>query len=878
MRSDNPPIIHLEDYRPSDFLIDRVDLDVRLHPTETRVSAVLALRPNPAGLSDAPLVLHGDELTLLGLAVDGRAVPAGDFAATSEGLVIPSPPRRPFTLAIETQIDPSANTKLMGLYRSGGTYCTQCEAEGFRRITYFLDRPDVLAVYTTRIEGAREEAPVLLGNGNPIEAGVVAGTDRHYAIWYDPFPKPSYLFAVVGGRLGRIGKTFTTASGRPVEIAVYVEPGKEERAAYSLDALERSMRWDERVFGREYDLDVFNIVAVSDFNMGAMENKGLNIFNDKYVLASPEIATDADYANIEAIIAHEYFHNWTGNRITCRDWFQLCLKEGLTVFRDQEFSSDERSRAVHRISEVKTLRARQFSEDAGPLAHPVRPTEYREINNFYTATVYEKGAEIVRMLRTLIGEAEFRRGMDLYFERCDGSAATVEDFLQAFAEVTGRDLSHFAQWYAQSGTPHLSVDGSYDASERTYRLEFSQTTPPTPGQPSKDPMVIPIALGLVAVDGASMTASSPRVGPDGVFVLDRANDSLLFDNVGSRPVPSVLRGFSAPVRVALSLSDEDLIALLRHDTDPFNRWEASQTVAMRLLVRASRSATPIGDAADRLAAALLAFLVTDAGHDLAFTALVLQLPSEAEVAQEIRTDVDPDAIHRARMELRSTVGAHLADALVQLRERLADGGPYKPDAASAGRRALRNQALDLIAAADEELGTRLAREQFETSSNMTDRLASLGTLALLPGEPRAQALARFADLYRDEPLVLDKWFAIQATIPEADALDRIRALMQHPAFTKANPNRIRAVVGSFSLNNPTQFHRPDGAGYDFLADMVLDLDRSNPQVAARLLTAFGTWRTMERTRRTRAEQALRRIVDAPSLSPDVADIAQRSLG
>src|SRR5215204_6603814 len=589
MRSDNPPIIRLDEYRPSDFLIDRVDLDIRLHATQTRVSAVLALRPNPAGSPDAPLVLDGDELTLLAAALDGRAIPAGDFAATAQGLVIPSPPRRPFTLSLETQIDPAANTKLMGLYRSGGTYCTQCEAEGFRRITYFLDRPDVLAVYTTRIEASREEAPVLLGNGNRVEAGVIGGTDRHYAIWHDPFPKPSYLFALVGGRLGRIGKTFTTATGRPVEIAVYVEPGKESRAAYALDALERSMRWDERVFGREYDLDAFNVVAVSDFNMGAMENKGLNIFNDKYVLASPDTATDMDYASIEAIIAHEYFHNWSGNRATCRDWFQLCLKEGLTVFRDQEFSSDMRSRPVHRISEVKTLRARQFPEDGGPLAHPVRPTQYREINNFYTATVYEKGAEIVRMLKTLIGEADFRRGMDLYFERCDGATATIEDFLQAFADVTGKDLSHFAKWYEQAGTPRVAATGQYDEAGRTYRLDLAQATPPTPGQPTKEPVVIPVALGLVALDGQRMQPRCNRVNAGGVFVLDSAADSITFHDVPSRPVPSLFRGFSAPVKVALDLSDDDLLALLRHDSDPFNRWQAAQTVAMRFLVRAGRT-------------------------------------------------------------------------------------------------------------------------------------------------------------------------------------------------------------------------------------------------------------------------------------------------
>ncbi|MFL5075259.1 MAG: aminopeptidase N, partial [Microvirga sp.] len=571
MRTETPQIVRLEDYRPSDFLIDRVELDIRLHPTETRILATLAIRPNPKGRKEAPLELDGDELRLVALSVDGRAASAADYAATPQSLTIPRPPARPFTLTIETAVNPSANTKLMGLYRSGGVYCTQCEAEGFRRITYFLDRPDVLAVYTTRLEGDRDTEPLLLGNGNPVEAGGVAGTNRHYAVWHDPFPKPSYLFAIVGGALGTVAKTFTTTSGRNVEIAVHVEPGKESRADYALDALERAMRWDEETFGREYDLDVFNVVAVSDFNMGAMENKGLNIFNDKYVLASPETATDTDYAHIEAIIAHEYFHNWTGNRVTCRDWFQLCLKEGLTVFRDQEFSSDERSRPVHRIAEVKTLRARQFLEDSSPLAHPVRPTQYREINNFYTATVYEKGAEIVRMLKTIIGDDDFRRGMDLYFERCDGTAAAVEDFLRAFADVTGRDLSHFARWYEQSGTPRVKVKGHYDPDARTYRLDLAQSTPPTPGQAKKEAMAIPVALGLVAHDGSAMSASCDRVDQRGVFLFDKPEDSITFTGVASLPVPSLFRGFSAPVKLSLDLPNEELLVLLRHDTDSFNR-------------------------------------------------------------------------------------------------------------------------------------------------------------------------------------------------------------------------------------------------------------------------------------------------------------------
>jgi aminopeptidase N len=878
MRTDTPQIVRLEDYRPSDFLIDRVDLDIRLHPTETRITATLAMRPNPQGQAGAPLVLDGDELQLVALALDGRALAPADYAATPQSLTLLSPPPRPFTLTIETQVNPSANTKLMGLYRSNGVYCTQCEAEGFRRITYFLDRPDVLAVYTTRIEGERESEPVLLGNGNPVEHGEIAGTSRHYAVWHDPFPKPAYLFAVVGGKLGKVAKRFTTMSGRELEIAIHVEPGKEPRAGYALDALERSMRWDEEVFGREYDLEVFNVVAVSDFNMGAMENKGLNIFNDKYVLASPETATDMDYAAIEAIIAHEYFHNWSGNRVTCRDWFQLCLKEGLTVFRDQEFSSDMRSRPVHRISEVKTLRARQFAEDAGPLAHAVRPRQYREINNFYTATVYEKGAEIVRMLKTLIGEADFRRGMDLYFERNDGKAATVEDFLQAFAEVSGRDLSHFARWYEQAGTPRVAASGHYDEASRTYRLDLAQATPSTPGQATKEPVVIPVALGLVALDGAPMQPRCNRVNADGVFVLDRAADSITFHDVPSRPVPSLFRGFSAPVKLSLDLSDDELLALMRHDSDPFNRWQSAQTVAMRFLVRGATSTASEARAVAKLAHALGAFLDRDAIADPAFAALVLTLPSEAEIAQEIGTEVDPSAVFAAREAARATIGRELAPKLDALLPALKTTGPYSPDAASAGRRSLRQTALHLRAAGDSRRGLDLSEEEYRTADNMTVRLGALSVAASLPPSNRREALFEdFRRRYRDEPLILDKWFSIQATMPEDDTLERVKALTGDPAFSMSNPNRVRALIGAFAMANATQFHRPDGAGYDFVADAVLELDGSNPQVAARLLTAFGTWKTMEAGRRAKAEGALRRIAAAPSLSPDVSDIVQRSL-
>ena len=873
MRTDTPIVTKLSDYRPSDYLADTVSLDIHLHPSATRIATETAFRPNPAGRAGAPLRLDGDELVLVGAELDGQPLPPDAFEASPQGFTLLVPPRRPFRLTILTEVDPSANTKLMGLYRSSGIYCTQCEADGFRRITYALDRPDVMSVYTTRIEAEESEAPTLLGNGNLVEAGPVERSSRHYAVWHDPHPKPGYLFAVVGGRLGKVAKPYVTAGGREVEIAVHVEPGKEARAAYALDALERSMRWDERVFGREYDLDVFNVVAVSDFNMGAMENKGLNIFNDKYVLASPDTATDIDYANVEAIIAHEYFHNWTGNRITCRDWFQLCLKEGLTVFRDQEFSSDERSRAVHRIGEVRTLRARQFSEDAGPLAHPVRPSQYREINNFYTATVYEKGAEIVRMLKTLLGEADFAAGMTRYFETCDGTAATVEDFLAAFAAVSGRDLSRFAKWYEQAGTPVVSATGTYDAEARTYSLDLTQATEPTPGQDTKIPMTLTVALGLVFPSGNGSNATCESLRPDGVFLMEGESASLLFEGVAERPVPSLFRNLSAPVKLKLDLPDEDLLVLLRHDVDPFNRWQASQTIAMRLLT---------GDALDDAALAawadaLGAFLDREAERDPAFAALMLSVPGETEIAQEIERDVDPQAIHARLKALRARVGQVLGPRLERLAAPQASEPVYSPDAASAGRRWIRNTALDLFAAGDPERGLQLAGMRFAGAANMTDRLASLATISRIPGRVRDDTLAAFETGCADEPLLLDKWFTVQATIPEADTLDRVRELMRHPGFSLGNPNRVRALIGSFALSNPTQFNRPDGAGYDFLAENALALNESNPQVSARLLTAFSSWRRMEPVRRGKAEQALRRIAGVPNLSPDVSDIVARSL-
>lgn len=876
MRTDTPTITYLENYRPSDYLIDSVELDISLHETETRVRSKLSMRPNPAGGPGAALVLDGDELVLTAIELNGAPLEADRYEVTPQSLTISHAPSEPFVLMLETLLNPSTNTKLMGLYRSSGVYCTQCEADGFRRITYFLDRPDVMSVYTTRLEAEIGDAPILLGNGNPTEKGEIEGTGRHFSIWYDPFPKPAYLFAVVGGHLDRVGKDFTTMTGRSVEIAVYGETGKAERAHYALDALERSMRWDEDVFGREYDLDVFNVVAVSDFNMGAMENKGLNIFNDKYVLASGNVATDSDYAGIEAVIAHEYFHNWTGNRITCHDWFQLCLKEGLTVFRDQEFSSDQRSRAVHRISEIKTLRSRQFPEDAGPLAHPVRPSQYREINNFYTATVYEKGAEIVRMLKTLIGDDAFRRGMDIYFDRCDGTAATVEDFIAAFEQSSGRDLAHFARWYAQAGTPRVTVKGHYDAEKHTYRLNFNQLTSPTPGQEIKEPMVIPVTLGLVTEAGET-AFKCDRLDERGVFTFDKAEDSILFTGLLQEPTPSIFRDFSAPVKISLDLDNSKLLTLLRHDSDAFNRWQSAQTVASRILVRMI-AGEECSVETQCFIEALHNFLRSEASRDPAFAALVLMLPGENDIAQEIARDIDPDRIFSCRNQLRRQLATQLSVTLKDLYGKLQNTSHYTPDASSASRRSLANLALDLIACANSAEGEKLAATQFACATNMTDRLAALSVLSHIPGETRENALIRFSQDNREEPLAIDKWFALQAAIPETGVLERMERLMEHPAFSLSNPNRVRSVVGSFSMANSTQFHRIDGKGYAFLADIILKLDAINPQIAARLMTAFGPWRTMEAGRRRHAEHELRRIASEPDLSRDTSDIVQRTIG
>jgi len=880
MRTEQALPVRLENYRPPDWLVETVELDVSLHPIATKVRATLKMSPNPRAGAPAPIVLDGDGLTLTSLKLDGSEMPSDSYVATPDRLTIVQPPAGACYLQIETLVDPSANTQLMGLYRSNGTYCTQCEAEGYRRITYFPDRPDVMSIYTTRIEAEKSEAPVLLSNGNLMESGDVPGTTRHFAAWHDPFPKPAYLFALVGGDLGCVEDKFVTVSGREVTLRIYVEHGKEDRCGWAMDSLKRSMRWDEETYGREYDLDIFMIVAVSDFNMGAMENKGLNVFNDKLVLASPETATDADYASIEAVIAHEYFHNWTGNRITCRDWFQLCLKEGLTVFRDQEFSSDQRSRPVKRIADVRALRAHQFVEDAGPLAHPVRPSVYNEISNFYTATVYEKGAEVVRMLKVLLGPGGFRKGLDLYFTRHDGEAATVDQFVECFADANNADLTQFMRWYAQAGTPEVTASGHYDAAAQSYRLDLAQTVPATPGQPHKQPMVIPLALGLVGRDGRDMSLSLDGGRPvvRGVVTLTQAAQSFEFTGVHEQPALSLNRGFSAPIKLTSNVSGEDLQFLAAHDSDPFNRWQAVQTLANTLLIENTATIRGGGEPReDPGLTAALAALLEDPNLEPAFVALVLALPSENDLAREIGRDIDPNAIFRSRAWLRAALSGRLAPALRETYRRLDDGSPFSPDAASAGRRALKNACLDLVAAAGAASAIALSARQYHQATNMTDRMAALATLSLYPVPERQAALDDFYRRYSGNPLVIDKWFALQATIPDPATLDRVKALMAHAAFSIANPNRVRALIGSFVQMNPTQFNRADGAGFEFLADTALALDAKNPQVSARITTAFRSWQALEPGRRARAEAALRRISAAPNLSRDLRDIVDRSL-
>jgi aminopeptidase N len=872
MREASAPV-RLVDYRPHPYVIDAVSLDFTLEPHATRVKAVSQVRRREA--APAPLALDGAKLKLERIAIDGEALPTTAYIIEAERLVILDAPAA-FSLEIETLIDPAGNTALEGLYTSGGRFCTQCEAEGFRKITYFIDRPDNLARYTVRMSADKAAYPTLLSNGDPIEQGDLAD-GRHYAVWRDPHPKPSYLFALVAGAFDSVYDHFVTQSGRQITLGIHVDPGDGGRVAYAMDSLKRSMRWDEEVFAREYDLDVFNIVAVRDFNFGAMENKGLNIFNAAYVLADPETATDFDFEAIESIVAHEYFHNWTGNRITCRDWFQLSLKEGLTVFRDQEFSADQRSRPVQRIKEVKRLRARQFPEDAGPLAHPVRPEAYQKIDNFYTATVYEKGAEVIRMMKALIGAEAFDRGIQLYFDRHDGQACTVEQWLACFVEASGQDLSHFAHWYSQAGTPRVEQTGEYDPQARTFTLSLRQTTPPTPGQPDKRPLPIPLRVGLISADGARLAAGigEERVArEEHALVLNEAEQRFVFTGVVKPPIAAVLRGYSAPVILTNDLSEADRLAQMAHEPDAFTRWEAGQDLARSLLF-ARAAGTPRPASEDAFAEALSKELARSA-KDPAFTALALRLPDTAELVQTAATP-DPEALFAAREELRSRLSEALSRDLEATLERPLPQAEAV-DAAAAGARAVFAAALDLYAAVGESAHATLKRS-FDHAATMTESMAALEAMASSPTANAvfAQCLEAFYARWRSQPLIIDKWFGVQAAAPHG-GMTLAEKLREHPEFTLRNPNRVRALISTFALRNVRAFHSADGSGYRFVGEAIAAVDRANPALAARLAGAFESWKRFDLARQAQARAVLEGLAGGSAVSKNLAEVLGRTLG
>jgi len=882
MLRENPQPIYLKDYRPPRFLIDSVELRFELDDADTRVQAQLELRRNPAAdPGDGALRLDGEQLELQRIALDGTELAETAYRIDDEGLTLPQVPDR-FRLETEVLIHPAANTALEGLYRSGPMLCTQCEAEGFRKITYYLDRPDVMSRFRTTLVGEKARYPVLLANGNPLETKELED-GRHQATWDDPFPKPCYLFALVAGDLQKVEDSYTTASGKAVELAIYVELQNLDKCGHAMRSLKKAMAWDEQEYGREYDLDVYNIVAVNDFNMGAMENKGLNIFNSKYVLARADTATDRDFQGIEGVIAHEYFHNWTGNRITCRDWFQLSLKEGFTVFRDQEFSADMGSRGVKRIEDVRLLRAHQFAEDSGPMAHPVRPESYIEINNFYTVTVYEKGAEVVRMQRNLLGPELFRKATDLYFERHDGQAVTTEDFVKCMADVSGLDLDQFQFWYAQAGTPELRVTATFDEANKVYGLRVRQSCQPTPGQPRKLALHIPLALGLLDADGKELPlvleGEEPGRAP-GTRVLNirQAEEIFRFVGLDAKPVPSLLRGLSAPVKLSYDYSVEELMRLIAFDSDGFNRWDAAQTLAQRVILSMVAEQT-----AGRTPRVPLGFvemvkrILTSKLEDAALWAEILTLPSESYLGDQMEV-VEVDAIHHCREVVRSHIGKELEPELTALVERLAETGPYQIEPADIGRRALKNLALGYLMAGGGSAAKELCLAQYRADHNMTDVMAALTLLADSDAAEREEILADFEQRWSADPLVMDKWFAVQAQSSRSDTLQQVQALMQHPAFSIKNPNKVRALIGAFAAGNPVRFHAADGSGYRFLVDRVLELDKLNPQVASRMLRQIARWRRYDSGRQGLMQAQLQRVRDGGEVSKDLYEIAVKSLG
>ncbi len=853
MRTDTPKTIYLKDYTPPAYLVKHIDLRFEIFKGRTVVHAKTQYVKN--GQGDV-LFLNGEDLKLVSIKIDGAEIKP-DITAT--GLTC-APGKDKFTLETVTEIYPEDNTRLEGLYCSGGTYCTQCEAEGFRRITYYPDRPDVMATFTVRVEAEEKSCPVLLSNGNLKEKGTL-GDGRHFTVWDDPTPKPCYLFALVAGDLEHVHDTFTTRGGNKVDLYIYVRKGDEEQCGHAMQSLIKSMKWDEDVYGREYQYNIFNIVAVSDFNMGAMENTSLNIFNTALVLAHPETATDMDFMRVESVIAHEYFHNWTGNRVTCRDWFQLSLKEGLTVFRDQEFSADMNSRGLQRIDDVQHLRRMQFPEDAGPLAHPIRPDNYIEINNFYTMTVYEKGAEVIRMFNTLLGPKIYRKATDLYFDRFDGQAVTTEDWAQCMEDASGMDLSQFKLWYSQAGTPEISASGDYDETAKTYTLSLRQHIPDTPGQTNKKPMYIPVAVGLIGPNGDDMIETK-------ILHLQEPEQSFTFENIGARPVPSILRNFSAPVKLTTDLSDDDLRFLMVHDSDGFNRWEAGQTYAIRAINRLIDT----DDLEEGLLESLesLLDLAIQGKEDKALLAKALGLP-DVQIIAQTREVVDPDAIYNARERVKEAFAKRCADKLLSVYKANLETGAFSITPDAMARRSLKNTVLGYI---DDPA---LAAEQYKKATNMTDRVAALSVLTDHEGAEKDSAFADFYARFKDYPLVVDKWFSLQAIGVNDNTIRNVRGLAEHKDFTLKNPNRVRSLYGAFAMNNPVGFHRADGAGYTLLKEAVISLNGINPQIAARMLTPLREWRRYTQDRQAKMKMALQEIAEVPKLSPDVFEIVSKSL-
>ncbi|WP_375625056.1 MULTISPECIES: aminopeptidase N [unclassified Bartonella] len=874
MEQPTTPIYRLEDYQPTPYVIPKTQLSFQLAPTKTYVTAILSIESRHNTKELTPLVLSGDDLTLISVSINDETLAPNTYKVTPSRLEITTPPAAPFTLKLVTELNPESNRQLMGLYLSNGVYCTQCESEGFRRITYFYDRPDVLSTYRVKIEADSQTIPILLSNGNLVETGTLEN-NRHFAIWEDPYPKPSYLFALVGGDLDKLEDHFTTVSGRRIELGIYVEKGKTKRATYAMDALKRSMRWDEQCFGREYDLDIFNIVAVSDFNMGAMENKGLNVFNDKYVLADPETATDQDYRNVERVIAHEYFHNWSGNRITCRDWFQLCLKEGFTVYRDQEFSSDQNVRSLQRIENVKALKATQFAEDAGPLAHPVRPRQYSQINNFYTTTVYEKGAEVVRMIRTILGPSLFRKGTDLYFQRHDGQACTIEDFIACFAEVSGQDFSQFMLWYEQAGTPNVEIDSHY--SDGVLTIHAKQHIPATPQQNTKKPMLIPILFGLLGPNGENLTYEADTDIQSNVMLLSKENQTFTLKGLREKPVLSLLRDFSAPINLQTPFNESELIFLAQHDDNHINRWQSLNHLMTQALIQSIQDETKAKEGMPSALIKLIEAIVTDESLEPEFRAFCLSLPSEVELAHTLGKNIDPERIHHVRNQFLASLAHTHQGLFTKFYGQMQTKEPYSPNTVQAGKRALKNIILDYLSIT--EANPNRAATQYATADNMTDRMASIAVLVkrFNESEQAQNALNDFENRYHHDPLVMDKWFSIQAMVAGASTLENVQKLMQHPLFSKDNPNRVRSLIGVFASNNLTGFNRMDGASYHFLCQIILEIDKKNPQLASRLLTTMRSWRQLEPIRQQKLETELKMIAAAPKLSSDVADIINRLL-